>query len=68
MPSLATPVAHLAIVLAPGMHGVVTDGDLSPLSSLALEVEGLVHVAIDVMVYVGNGVGSSKSFRTPVHG
>ena len=66
--SLATPVAHLAVVLTPGVYGTVVNGDLSSSSSLALEVGGLVHVAIDVTAYMGNGVGSSKLFRTLVHG
>jgi len=66
--SLATPIAHLAIVFAPGMYGTVTNSDLSLLSSLALEVGGLVHVAINAMAYMGNGIGSSELFRTLVHG
>jgi len=41
------------------MYGAVTNGDLSPASSFAFEVGGLVHVAINKTVYVGNGVGGS---------
>ena len=55
--SLATPITHFAIVIAPGMYGAVANSDLSPSSSLALEIEGLVHVAINAMAYAGNGVG-----------
>jgi len=53
----ATPIAHFTIVLAPGVYGAVANGDLSPLSSLALEIGGLVHVAIDAMADAGNSVG-----------
>jgi len=60
--SLATPITYLAIVFAPGMYGAVMNSDLSPSSSLALEVGGLVHVAIDATVYMGNGIGGSESF------
>jgi len=56
-----TPVTHLAIIFAPGMQGTVTDGNLSPTSSFAFEVGGLVHVAINATTYTGYGVGSSKS-------
>jgi len=59
---LAAPVAHLAVILAPGMHGMVADCDLSPSSSFAFEVGGLVHVTIDATAYVDNGIGGSESF------
>jgi len=39
---------------------MVTDGNLSLTSSFAFEVGGLVHVVINAMAYVGNGVGSGK--------
>jgi len=52
------PIAHLAIVLAPGVHGTIVDGSLSPAPSLAFEVGGLVHVAVNVTTYTGNGIGS----------
>jgi len=55
---LATPIAHLAIVFAPGMHGMVANGDLSFASSFAFEIGSLVHVAIDVVANMGNSVGS----------
>ena len=58
---LATPIAHFTVVLAPGMHGTVTDGDLSPSSSLAFEIRGLVHVAVDAATDAGNGVGGGES-------
>jgi len=47
---------------------MVTDGGLSPLSSFAFEIRGLVHVAMDAAMDAGNGIGGGKSFRTPVHG
>ena len=68
MTHLTIPITHIAVVLAPGMYGAVTDGDLSPLSSFAFEVGGLVHVAINATTYIGNGIGSSESLRTLVHG
>jgi len=58
---LATPIAHFVVVFAPGMQGTVTDGSLSPLSSLAFEIRGLVHVVVDVATDAGNGIGSGKS-------
>jgi len=64
---LTTPVAHLAVVLAPGVHGTVTNSYLGPSSSFTLEVGGLVHVAINATAYSGNGIGSSELFRTLVH-
>ena len=57
--SLTAPIAHLAIVLAPGMDGTVADSDLSPASSLALKIGSLVHVAVDAAMNVGDGIGSS---------
>jgi len=68
VPSPTAPVTHLAVVCAPGMYGTVANGDLSFVSSLAFEVGGLVHVAINAMAYTGNSVGSSKVFRATVHG
>jgi len=56
--SLAAPVAYLAIVLAPGMNGAVTNGDLSFVSSFAFEVRSLVHVMVDAVANMGNSVGS----------
>jgi len=65
---LAAPIAHLVIVFTPGMYGTIADGNLSPASSLAFEVRGLVHVAVDAATDAGDGVGSSESFRASVHG
>jgi len=65
---LATPVAHFVVVFAPGMHGMVMDGSLSPSSSLALEIGGLVHVAVDAATDAGNGISSGESLRALVHG
>ena len=62
MACLATPVAHFVVVLAPGMYGTIADGDLSPASSLAFEVRGLVHVTVDAVTDMGDGIGGSKSF------
>jgi len=59
---LATPIAHLVVVFAPGMYGTIADGDLSPAPSLAFKVRSLVHVAVNTATNTGNGIGSSKSF------
>jgi len=59
---LTTPIAYLAIVFAPGMYGAIIDSDLSLSSSFAFEIGGLVHVAINVMAYLGNGIGGSEMF------
>jgi len=58
---LATPVTHFVVVFAPGMHGTVRDGGLSPSSSLALEIGGLVHVAVDAATDAGNGISGGES-------
>jgi len=58
---LATPITHFVVVLTPGMHGMVTNGGLSPSSSLAFEVRGLVHVTVDMVTDAGNGVSGGKS-------
>ena len=65
---LTAPVAHLAVVFAPGMYGMVTNSNLSPASSLALEVGSLVHVVVNAMAYAGNSIGGGKTFRASVHG
>jgi len=65
---LAIPIAHLAIVFAPGMYGMVVNGNLSFASSFALEIGGLVHVAVDTLTDTGDGIGSSQAFGTMVHG
>ena len=59
---LAAPITHLVVVFAPGMYGSIANGNLSPASSLAFEVRGLVHVAIDATINRGDGVGGSKAF------
>jgi len=43
------------------------NGDLGLAASLALEVGGLVHVAVDTTTNAGYGVSSSKSVGAPVH-
>ena len=68
MTCLPAPVAHLAIVIAPCVDGSVTDCNLGSVASLALEVRGLVHVAVDVTTNAGYGVSSGKAVQTPVHG
>jgi len=65
---LATPIAHFVVVFAPGMQGTVTDGSLSPSSSFAFEIRGLVHVAVNVATDAGNGVGGSESLQALIHG
>jgi len=68
VPSPAIPVTHLAIVLAPSVNGTVTNGDLSLAPSLAFEIRGLVHVVVNVMANVGNGVSGSEAVQALVHG
>jgi len=62
------PIAHLAVIFAPGMYGTVANSNLGSTTSFALEVGSLVHVAINAMANAGYGVGGRKSVRTPVHG
>ena len=64
----ATPIAHLAIVLAPCMDSLVANSDLSSTTSLALKVGGLVHVVVDAAMNASYSVSGSKAVRTPVHG
>ena len=64
---LSTPVTHLTIVLAPGMDSMIANGDLSPMSSSALEVRGFVHVVVNAATDAGNGVSGSKAVQTLVH-
>jgi len=59
---LAAPVAHLVVVFTPGVYGTITNGNLGPTSSLAFEVRGLVHVAIDVTTDTSDGIGGGESF------
>jgi len=54
-----TPIAHLAVVLAPSMYGMVANSDLSLLSSLTLKVGSLVHVTVNAAMDTSNGVSSS---------
>ena len=65
---LATPVAHLAIVLATCIDGLIADGDLGSTASLALKVGGLVHVMVDAVVDTSYSISGSEMVRTPVHG
>ena len=64
---LAAPVAYLAIVLAPSVYGAIADSYLSSLSSLAFEIRGLVHVAIDMTAYTGDGISGGELFRAAIH-
>ena len=59
---LTTPVAHLVIVLSPGIYGTIADSDLSPTSSFALEVRCLVHVAVDATTDASDGIGGGEAF------
>jgi len=59
---LTAPIAHFVVIFAPSMYGVIMDGDLSPASSLAFEVRGLVHVAVNAMADTGDGIGGGESF------
>jgi len=62
VPCLTAPIAHFIVVFTPGMYGTIADGDLSPASSLAFEIGGLVHVAVNTATDAGDGIGSGKSF------
>ena len=63
----AAPIAHLTVVLAPCMNSLVANGDLSLMTSLALEVGGLVHVAVNATVNAGDGISGGKTVRAAVH-
>jgi len=65
---LAAPVAYLAIVPTPSMNGMVSNGNLSSMSSFAFEVRGIVYIMINVVTDTGYGVGSSKVFGAVVYG
>jgi len=65
---LTTPIAHFVVVFAPGVHGAIANGSLSPVSSLAFKVGGLVHVAVNAATDAGNGVGGGESLQASVHG
>ena len=65
---LTTPITYLVVVCAPSVYGAVTNGDFSLASSFGFEIGGLVHVAINVAVYVGDGNGRGEAFRALVHG
>jgi len=59
---LTAPVAHFVVVFAPGMYGMIANGDLSPTSSFAFEIRGLVHVAVNAATDTGDGIGGGESF------
>ena len=65
---LATPIAHLVVVLAPCMNGSIAYSDLSLTASLAFEVGGLVHIAVDAAANASYSVSSSEAVRTLIHG
>jgi len=67
VPCLTAPVAHLAIVVAPCMDGLIAYSDLSSTTSFALEIGGLVHVTVDAATDASYGVSSGKVVRTPIH-
>jgi len=58
---LATPIAHLAIVLAPCMDSPIAGCNLGSTASLALEVRGLVHVMVDAAANVSYCVSSGET-------
>ena len=68
MACLSAPIAHLAVVLAPSVESSVTNCYQGSASSFALEVRGVVHVAIDASTNASDCVGSSESFGTSIHG
>ena len=57
----ATPITHLAIVLAPCMDGPIANSDLGLMTSLALEIGGLVHVAVDAATNASYGISGGKA-------
>ena len=59
---LTAPIAHFVVILAPSMYGTIADSDLSPASSFAFEVRGLVHVAVDAATDMGDSIGGGESF------
>jgi len=67
VPCLTAPITDFVVVFAPGMYGLIADGDLSLASSLAFEIGGLVHVAVNAATDAGDGIGGGKSFRALVH-
>ena len=67
MACLPAPIAHFAVVVAPGVYGSVADCNLGLAASLALEVRGLVHVAVNAATNVGYGVSSGEVVRTLIH-
>ena len=68
MTRLATPVAHFAVVVAPCMNGPIANGDLGSAASLAFEVGGLVHVAVNATMNASYSVSSGEVVRTLIHG
>ena len=63
----SAPIAHLAIIFAPCIDGPIANGNLGSAASFALEVRGLVHVAINAVVDTSYGVSGGKTVRTTVH-
>jgi len=57
----ATPIAHLAIVLAPCMDSLITDSDLGSTTSLAFKVGGFVHVAVNAVADAGYSVSGGEA-------
>ena len=43
------------------------NGDLGPTTSFALEIGGLVHVAVNAAMNASYSVSGGKMVRTPVH-
>ena len=59
---LTAPIAHLVVIFAPSMYGMVVDSDLSFASSLAFEIRGLVHIMVNAVMDTGDSIGGGKSF------
>ena len=66
--SPSTPVAHLSIVLTPCMDGSIAHSDLSPAASLAFEIGGCMHLAVNMTTNASYGVSSGEAVQTLVHG
>ena len=50
------------------MNCLIADGNLGLTTSFALEVGGLVHVAINAVTNAGYGVSGGETVRTLVYG
>jgi len=57
----SAPITHFAVVVAPCMNGSIAHSDLSPTASLAFEVGGLMHVAVNTAMNTSYGVSGGEA-------